>query len=204
MLSQIKHGFLADLRGRINGQAIQLSGSGKIVHENGVVHGTYILRKIPVPFDPAILSACLLTGYPNICATRNGVRNPFGNHPYEYTRQLSFRSGGELMLKTSCKHRGNMLISRFELEGHLDTPKLVAVEPITETWEANGRGAICGAFVVAWRTESGALFVADARSEYRILGTEDNQKKLFHRLINVHPTCDGIEFSLHQQSELID
>lgn len=196
-----KQEFLAELSGYINGQPIELSGSGIVDPTSGITSGNYILRKLPDDFDPIVLSACLITGYPNICASKDGIDNPFGKHSYRYERTINFRNGGELHLHTECKYVNEKLDSRFYLKGHLTTPALDVVEPIIESWEPGQDSQVNGNFVIAWRCKDGSLLVAEADTKYTIFA-DVKISHLLHRYIAVTPNISGNYLSLYQDSEL--
>ncbi|MBI5450160.1 MAG: hypothetical protein HY940_02270 [Gammaproteobacteria bacterium] len=201
MSTLAKREFSAELIGQINGQSIELGGNGTIDPVSGITSGKYMLRRLPNDFDPTVLSACLITGYPNVCATKGGIENPFGEYPYRYERAINFRNGGRLRLRTECKYVNGRLDSQFYLEGHVTTPALDTVEPIIESWEPGQDAQVHGNFVVAWRCKDGSLFVAEADTKYTILA-DVKIDHFLHRYIAVTPKFTNDSLSLHQDSEL--
>jgi len=197
----VKQEFLAELSGSVNGQPIELYGGGVIAPASGITSGEYSLKRVPDGFDPIVLTACLITGYPNVCATKGVVKNPFGEYPYRYERKIVFRNGGELHLSAECKYVNGKLDSRFHLEGQVTAPPLYAVEPIIESWEPGEDAQIHGNFVVGWRCKDGKLFVAEASSKYTILA-DVKIDNLLHRYLAVTPKIENDKMSLHQDSEL--
>lgn len=196
-----KQGFTAELSGYINGQPIDLIGNGTIDPMLGVTSGKYTLRNLPDDFPPAILSACLITGYPNVCATKGDIDNPFGKHPYQYERTIRFRNGGKLHLRTECKYVNEKLESQFHLEGHITAPILDAVEPIMESWEPGQNAQVNGNFIIAWRCRDGSLFIAEANTKYTIFA-DVKISHLLHRYIAVTPRLENDCLFLYQDSEL--
>lgn len=195
--------FKAELSGVVNGAPLTLHGGGTVNQFYGRAAGFYQIKEIPRDFEPAILSACLLTGYPNICALRGSVVNPFGNRPYRYSRRLTFRNGGELTLKAHCWYEDGKLMSTFRVAGEVRGPELSSVDPIIESWVRISPSTIKGEFEIAWHTPTGELFIANAQSEY----VPDGGAKLAHgvnRHIDVTPSYRNGEFSLKQESELCE
>lgn len=194
--------FLAELSGHVNGAPIQLSGSGIVDSVSGLTSGRYTLNRLPSDFDPRLLSACLITGYPNVCAARqDGVKNPFADHAYEYRRTITFNGHGELNLRTICEYSQNRLLSRFELTGKIITGKLCSVEPIVESWEPGCTATINGKFTIAWRDEAGQLLIGQAQTEY-IIKSDVVFDQLLHRYIRIKPELSDAQLTLHQKSEL--
>lgn len=202
MAKLVRREFIAELFGTINGQPIVLDGGGLVDSQSGVTSGRYELRHLPEDFDPRILSACLITGYPSVCASNGEVPNPFGDHPYSYRRKISFRNGGCLSLETACSYQDNRLISRFHIDGSVGTKPLRSVEPIIEIWEPSDQATIRGAFTIAWRELSGTLLIADASTEYLIDG-DVAFSQLMHRRISIKPDYRGTSLTLYQDSELL-
>ncbi|MFZ2864411.1 MAG: hypothetical protein WA440_06635 [Ignavibacteriaceae bacterium] len=201
MSLMVKQEFIAELSGCINNQPIALEGSGTIDTSLGITSGKYLLKKLPDDFDPIVLGACLVTGYPNVCATSNGIENPFGNHQYEYERYINFQNGGKLHLRTKCDFINGKLDSRFYLTGHIVTPTLDSIEPIIESWIPGIECQVDGNFVIAWRCKDKSLFIAEARTKYKILA-DVKINHLLHRYISLVPQHSHNKLSLYQDSHL--
>ena len=194
--------FFAELLGHVNGAPIELSGLGTVDSMSGVTSGTYTLSRMPPDFDPRLLSACLITGYPNVCAARQlGVENPFGDHAYEYQRTIDFGNRGELKLKTTCEYAENRLLSRFELTGNIVAKDLCSVEPIIESWEPSYAATINGKFTIAWRDGTGQFLIGHAKTKYKIK-SDVLLNRMLNRYIRINPQMSAAQLSLHQQSEL--
>jgi hypothetical protein len=149
-----------------------------------------MIEALPVGFDPMLLSAFLITGYPNATSSIDGSPIIFRDHSYEYRRNLRFRDGGELNFRATCTLKDDHIHSRFHLSGHVHASGLQSVEPIVESWEAYGPGGIRGHFTIAWRTKTGLLLVADASTTYQI-ETDQVQDGMLHRFILMRTTIDG-------------
>lgn len=160
--------FYAELNGVVNGEGISVQGCGWLVPHRGITSGTYMLRTIPKQFDPKLLAACLITGYPNACAPSPNHENPFGSHAYKYERSLRFREGYRLQLNTDCRYEGDALHSQFNLSGTAPSKALVALSDIDETWTPAGAGEIGGEFSATWHAADGSSISAEALSLYRI------------------------------------
>jgi hypothetical protein len=174
----------------VNRLGIHLNGSGTISHAIGQTVGNYDLLEMPAGVSPFILSACLITGYPNASASIGGCRNIFQGHTYSYNRTLRFRSGEVLVLDTNCKLDGNRLLSDFRLQGSSPLADVYSIDPLVESWEPAGPGRIRGHFTAAWRRKTGGLVVADAVTDYRI-DTSEEQQEFLHRYIAITSSVEG-------------
>jgi hypothetical protein len=191
--------YTAELTGSVNGQPICLEGRGHINSKDGLTSGEYELHKLPRDFDPLFLTAVLITGYPNACASLDGVSNPFVGLSYEYVRQIAFRSARSLELKTRCQLNGRHLSSEFRLTGSSPVASLGTVEPLVETWESLGPGQIEGRFKVAWTTSGGEQLTAQTETEYAIPQSVP-EICLMHRFIEIESRLVGTRLSLKQHS----
>lgn len=156
MTRMVRQEFVAELLGEVNGQPIQVYGQGSILRDLGVTAGTYMVRKLPDYFDPKLLAACLVTGYPSACAGRTGLSNPFGLRNYSYTRRMQFSNGGELQLDVRCEQTNNRLASTFQLTGELIAPNVGDPGPIVESWLPVSESAIDGDFEIEWGEPDGS------------------------------------------------
>lgn len=173
--------FSATLTGQVNSDVIKVTGAGHIDPEIGLTDGTYEFQ-VPDDFDPMLLSAFLICGYPNATACVEDTSNIFAGASYEYRRTLKLRDGGEITQRATVLLREDGLSSRFHLTGSARVPKLTGVEPVVESWEPDGSGGIRGHFTIAWTTEKGFLVVGDAYTSYQI-NTTHEQSGLLHRFI---------------------
>lgn len=166
----VKLEFLAELTGQVNGQPIEVYGEGAIVEQYGLTSGAYRLRKLPKELDPRFLGGCLVTGYPNACASSQCIQNPFGRSDYHYTRDLDFGQAGSLKLSVNCEHRDGRLHSKFELDGCLDVSSLNSIDEIRETWlQGSADNSVEGRFALTFRAPDGVISASCiASSVYQI------------------------------------
>jgi hypothetical protein len=194
--------FVAQLRGEVNGQAIVVDGEGSIVQHLGVTSGTYFLRELPKSFDPKLLAACLVTGYPSACSDSPEHKNPFGDVEYNYLRELDLGSAGALTLLVDCTYQRGHLVSNFLLNGTARVTDLGGLHPIIETWERTSDREIRGTFSIAWSRPNAAALAAQASSKYTLAGPTKMPPHL-RREIHVTPRLlDRGVFSLFQVSSL--
>lgn len=182
--------FKATLTGRVNNHKISVKGAGRVDPAVGVTDGIYEFD-VPDGFDPMLLSAFLICGYPHATAPIECTPNIFHEKSYEYRRKLVIRDGGELnqVAKVSISKEG--INSRFHLTGWIpDLCGLTDIEPVVESWEPLGPGGIRGHFTITWKTASGALVTGDAFSNYQI-ETDVEQIGLLHRLIFMRTIVDA-------------
>jgi len=176
--------FSAGLSGKINHQRVALNGHGRIDHALGLTVGDYTLIRLPQGFHPFLLSACIITGYPNACTSGDGSKNLFQGHSYAYVRRLRFRTGEELLLNANCRIKGNLLESDFQVSGTSPVANVESLEPLVESWEPEGSGRIKGAFTAIWRKAEGGFVIADTLSNYYI-DTTLSQDGLLQRYVAV-------------------
>jgi hypothetical protein len=173
--------FAATVTGQLNGELIHVTGAGTVEPALGLTDGTYDFR-LPADFDPLLLSAFLVCGYPNATACIDDTPNIFAGVSYQYRRTLKLREGGEITQRAAISVRENRIESRMHLTGSARVPKLTSIEPVVESWEPNGPGGIRGHFAIGWTTEKGFLVVGDAYTSYQIDVTRE-QSGLLHRFI---------------------
>lgn len=192
--------YTAELTGSVNGNLISLKGRGYINSKDGLTRGEYDLHEIPEDFDPHFLTAVLITGYPNACASLDGIANPFVGASYEYVRELSFRNECLGVLSAQCKLDGRHLRSKFHLSGTFPVASLSSVEPLVETWESDYLGQIKGRFSAAWITPMREQVIAHAESTYSIARPVSEAIQLMHRFIEIKSVLRGMRLSLTQHS----
>lgn len=189
--------FAAKLTGQINHQIIEVTGTGHVDPDLGVTDGTYEF-KVPNGFDPMLLSAFLICGYPNATASINETPNIFLGKSYEYRRALQLRDGGELNQRATVTVRNNRIDSRFHLTGWIPAiTGLTGVEPVVESWEPHGPGGIRGHFTIGWTTATGGLVVGNAFSTYQI-DTDHQQNGLLHRFISMRTVLNKSKNKLRE------
>ena len=109
--------FSATMTGSVNHEALSLTGQGQIDPSLGLAEGRYTFRTLPKSFDPNLLTAFLITGYPDAAASIGNVANLFRDHSYGYRRTVTFREGGELRFRASCMLKGGHITSKLHLVG---------------------------------------------------------------------------------------
>jgi hypothetical protein len=191
--------YTAVLNGCVNDQEIIVTGAGKIIVRDGLTEGTYELVKLPTEFDPAVLEAVLITGYPNACAPLDGSPNVFQGKSYHYRRLLSFQENEQLLLNAVCQVDGNRLTSKFTLKGTAPKVKIEDVAPLVEAWEPTGSQEIAGQFRIVWQTVDGGYIRADAQSEY-FPGNSTANMPVLHRYISISAKIEGRILTLTQKS----
>lgn len=191
--------YVAELTGEVNGQSILVNGEGVIRSNEGLTQGQYELESLPDGFSPLYLATVLITGYPNACASLDGSMNLFRGTSYHYEREVAFRDGGALSLKTRCELDGRTLRSEFALTGTVEPARVFNIEPLVESWEATGRREIEGSFKIAWKGEGGSLLSAEARSRYHVR-RDTLGLPLMHRFIAIEAGLDGNRLFLTQNS----
>lgn len=192
--------FTAQLDGIVNQQSIKLNGKGTLCELTGKTHGEYDLLNIPKGFDSMLLSAVLITGYPNASHSHENVKNVFKGKSYSYEREINFRDGGKLNLKVNCKHENDLFKSDFVLTGNVEFYGLTSVEPLVESWQPIGSGNIKGHFMAAWQSKRG-LIAADAFTDYKIENSE-TQPNVLHRYISIDSFFENNRLIKDQQVSL--
>ena len=192
--------FTAILTGSINNEPIRLNGKGSINPQKGLTDGYYNLQEVPTDFSPVLLSAVLITGYPDASASLDGASNIFQGRSYEYNRNLIFGNGGELNLNTSCILKDDHLHSQFHLTGNVDLPPVDRMEPLIESWTPAGPGGIEGHFRAVWLGADGCTVKADAFTEYNV-DTDQIQKRLLHRFVTIDSEVQGSD--IHKLQEVM-
>ena len=182
--------FKADLTGCINNQTFTVTGKGKVNGNIGLTDGIYEFSSLPKGFDPMLLSAFLVCGYPNAVASIDGTPNLFRGHSYEYRRSFKLRDGGELYCRTQIKLKGNSIKTKFHLTGWCNVPELVDMEPVVESWEPYGEGGLRGHFTISFKTKDGSLITGDTFTNYQI-DANKSQVGVLHRFIIMKTIIKG-------------
>lgn len=193
--------FTAHLTGSVNGSAILVSGGGTIDVEHGETDGRYLLQDISPDFHPSILSACMITGYPNASASLNNTRNPFHGKSYSYRRSLEFSTGCRLELRAECELFGSQLKSRFFLYGEARLQGITSIDPLIESWEPLVGGDLRGRFTIGWRTLDDRVYTAEADSRYT-LASSAVVEGVLHRYLVIRPESTPERLRLRQRSTL--
>lgn len=194
--------FEAIVSGRVNGAEVAVNGLGDISEADGLTVGRYDISKLPPFYAPGLLTACILTGYPNATATPSGQRNPFQGRSYDYRRSLRFSSGQVLTYTAEIRREPRRLLSHFRLDGSAPVVSLpdMFVQEIDERWSTDGDGQLRGAFSAPWLTEEGIELAACATSEYHVAALSEINA---HRRLKLHAITSRSEFRLRQESRLV-
>jgi hypothetical protein len=193
--------FDAIVSGIVNGSEISVRGGGSIDEELGFTDGTYDISKLPHFYAPGLLTACILTGYPNATASTSELKNPFQGRSYGYERELRFKTGEVLAYRAECTVAGAALMSHFYLNGAVP---VVPVPPcffqeIEESWVTDQTGRLHGRFEAQWDGGSSGQVVASASSDYRFkLG----EPVAALRRLRLDAQTRGDQFRLLQESHL--
>jgi hypothetical protein len=193
--------FQAIVTGTVNGAEVFVRGFGCIDEGLGFTDGTYDIRELPYFYAPGLLTACILTGYPNATASKAGQDNPFQGRSYEYQRALRFGSGEVLTYRAECSLAGNTLLSHFHLDGDVPVVQLPQrfSQEIEESWETDQVCRLRGRFDAKWDDGRGHHIVATATSDYQF---NLAQSVAVLRRLRLEAACSGDKFRLLQTSSL--
>jgi hypothetical protein len=158
------------LYGTINGEDFKLVGGGKGRPYDGTISTSLRTNPGPVGFKVPVLNMFCVTGFPTFSAYKKGTEDLFKiSDGYEYDRVLRFPEGGEIRGVHKVHFEGdNLIVGDFKVEGNVDAPELVGIEPVVETFVPAGKGKVKSSHTVAWKTADGGHFVAHGESEYRL------------------------------------
>lgn len=199
--------YQANMMGSINGADVRISGSGLFDEPGGIVDGTYMLNAIPAGVDPLIFNSVLVTGYPSVCQTLDGISNPFRPGSYSYTRKVDFGPHGFLAYTAECNKTISqdgvaILKSEFKINGSVTVPTLIGVEPLTECWIPAGPGRLDGTFLIQWLTSAGGHITGIATTNYLLPRGSETPLRPMQRSIQLHNTLSPGILRIHQQSSL--
>jgi hypothetical protein len=157
---------------------------------------------MPVDFSPGLLTACLLTGYPNATATPTELTNPFQGRSYTYRRTLDFGGSCKLNYSADCRVESGELLSHFRLEGQAPSFELPArfVQEVEEFWNDGPHGELAGMFEARWTDTAGIDRAARAGSLYSVLA--ETRLKGVRRRLRLEAEIEGDVFRLTQNSKL--
>jgi hypothetical protein len=200
--------YQAEMRGSINGSDVRISGSGLIDEVGGIVDGTYMLSAIPAGVDPLVFNSVLITGYPSVCQTCDGITNPFRPGSYSYSRKVDFGPHGYLEYTAECNETMSqdevtILDSEFRINGSVTVPKLTGIEPLTECWIPAGQGRLDGEFLAQWLTSAGGHVTAIATTKYLLPKGNETPLRKMQRSIQLRNRLSPGMLRIHQQSSLL-
>ena len=165
------------LHGTVNGESFKMRGGGMGAPHEGTVATDLATNPGPVGFKMGLMAPCIIMGFPTFSKYPPGTHDLFKiSDGYEYERHLRFENGGKLDTVSKVTYHGSKgeefrvqhVEGDFKVDGNVEAPELVSVEPLVETFEPAGPGRIKSTFRIVWRTKDGGEFAADADNEYRL------------------------------------
>ena len=165
------------LHGTVNGESFKMRGGGTGAPHEGTVATDLTTNPGPVKFKMGLMAPCIIMGFPTFSKYPPGTHDLFKiSDGYEYERHLRFDNGGKLDTVSKVSYHGSKgeefrvqhVEGDFKVDGNVDAPELVSVEPLVETFEPAGQGRIKSTFRIVWRTADGGEFAAQAENEYRL------------------------------------
>jgi hypothetical protein len=165
------------LHGSVNGESFKMRGGGMGAPHEGTVATDLVTNPGPVSFKMGLMAPCIIMGFPTFSKYPKGTHDLFKiSDGYEYERHLRFDNGGKLDTVSKVSYHGSKgeefrvqhVEGDFKVDGNVEAPELVSVEPLVETFEPAGPGRIKSTFRIVWRTADGGEFAAQAENEYRL------------------------------------
>lgn len=165
------------LHGTVNGENFKMRGGGMGAPHEGTVATDLVTNPGPVRFPMGLMAPCIIMGFPTFSKYPPGTHDLFKiSDGYEYERHLRFESGGRLDTVSKVTYLGpkgdefhvQQVKGDFEVNGNVEAPELVSVDPLVETFEPDGKGQIKSTFRIVWRTKDGGTFEADANNVYHL------------------------------------
>jgi hypothetical protein len=166
-----QHEYKLQVHANINGASLDISGYSRGVPSSGeFLASVSTADPLPKSFDLSLLAFVLKTGSPSIALLVPGIENFFRKTGgvYTATRKLDLREHGHLTCDYRVERAGDTLASSFDLQGTVNVPELVSVEPTVETWIPNGPGRIAGNFVMSWLARDGSRVIGDGVTQYKL------------------------------------
>lgn len=194
--------FVADLDGRLNAALVRVVGAGTVNEDLGITLGSYNCDLGNPDIDLRLLSVCLITGYPNVCAEAEGIHNPFRGTSYNYERDVLFSSGERFHVSVGVSIADGCLRSRFRVDGTAPVRTIGAPQPLAETWRGTPDRRIDGNFDFGWVLPEGIVTRAIARSTY-VLASGETASLERLRQLEINATVTGQTLSLEQRSRLV-
>lgn len=180
--------------GVINGEKFDLKGGGVGHPYEGTLNTELKSTHGRVNFQMFILGHVVIMGYPTFSNYQKGGYDLFKiSDGYRYTRVFEFEGGGKMKTDHKIKRYPNKVVGEFEVrESNFNAPKLVAMEPLVETFYPKGPGKIESFMKGRWITEDGGIFSANIKSEYF----------LNHNLELPFPHFRFVKFVCHHTDEI--
>jgi hypothetical protein len=166
------------LHGTVNGESFKMRGGGMGAPHEGTVATDLTTNPGPVNFKMGLMAPCIIMGFPTFSKYPKGTHDLFKiSDGYEYERHLRFENGGKLDTVSKVTYVGPKKAEEFQVEhvegdfevnGNVEAPDLVSVEPLVEIFESDGPGEIKSTFKIVWRTADGGTFAAQADNHYHL------------------------------------
>jgi len=165
------------LHGTVNGEKFKMRGGGMGAPHEGAVATDLATNPGPVRFPTGLMGVAIIMGFPTFSKYPPGTHDLFKiSDGYEYERHLRFESGGTLDTISKVTYHGSRgddfhvehVEGDFEVDGKVEAPELVGIDPVVETFEPAGPGRITSTFRIVWRTKDGGEFAAHADNAYRL------------------------------------
>ena len=165
------------LHGTVNGESFKMRGGGMGAPHEGTVATDLVTNPGPVGFKMGLMAPCIIMGFPTFSKYPPGTHDLFKiSDGYEYERHLRFESGGQLDTLSKVTYHGpkgdefhvQHVEGDFEVDGNVEAPELVSVDPLVELFEPDGPGQIKSTFRIVWRTKDGETFGANAENAYHL------------------------------------
>ena len=83
-------------------------------------------------------------------------------------RSLDLGEHGRLTTTYRVDPAEKGLAANFHVDGFVNVPELIAIEPSVETWVRKGPGHIEGNFVMVWKTNNKGIVRGEATTQYRL------------------------------------
>jgi hypothetical protein len=136
---------------------------------------------LPAGFDISLLTYVIVTGLPAMGLTVGRAMNPFaGKYDFRAERVLDLGDRGSLRTTWGATQSptGDWT-EEFEVEGQVDCPKLVSLEPTIETWTPDRPGFFDGQFALVWRGADGEVVRGRTTSRYSLPDGYDLPHQMF-------------------------
>jgi len=186
----------------MNGAPFELVGGGVGKPYDGKLASRLTSKNGPLPFSMHLMDIVAIFGYPTYSCYHEDTTDLFkrSRGGYEYERHLKFENGGFMDTLHKITNDGTSLEGDFcVVDGQVEAPELIGIEPIVETFIPAGPGKIRSECVVAWRKKEGGIFSAKCSSEYRL--RHDLELPYLHFRV-VHFTTNHTQEILDQQETL--
>jgi hypothetical protein len=157
------------LYGTINGRDFDLRGGGQGHPFRGELFTRLESTMGELHFPMHLMDVPAVMGYPTFSKYHPGTFDLFKlSEGYEYERHMKFEDGGRLDSLHQIEYHGDRVKGDFHVEGEIDAPDIVGIEPVCETFVPAGPGRVQSHFVVAFHLADGNMYMSKADNEYRL------------------------------------